>query len=103
MTLEALKDLLETTGFPVAYRAWEEGAAPPLPYLCYLVAYSNNFAADGVVYCPIDHIQVELYTKTKDPGAEAKVETALASFVWEKTETYIDTERCYQILYEIEV
>lgn len=103
MTLEELNELLETTGLPVAYREWPEDSAPPLPFICYLVAYSNNFAADGVVYLPVNHIQVELYTKLKDQATEAKVETALAQFVWNKTETYIDTERCYQIMYEIEV
>lgn len=103
MTLAELKTALETSGIPFAYRAWPEGSAPPLPFGCYLVAYSNNFAADGVVYAKIDHIQIELYTALKDPAAEEKVETALSSFVWEKIETYIDSEKCYQILYEIEV
>ena len=103
MTLEELKDRLETTGFPVTYREWSENAAPPLPNICYLAAYSNNFAADGEVYCKINRVQVELYTKLKDLEAEAKVESALYSFYWEKTESYINTEKCYQILYEIEV
>ena len=103
MTLAQLKDLLVSTGLPVTYRAWPEAAAPPLPFLCYLEAYSNNFVADGTVYVPISHVQVELYTALKDPAAEAKVEQALSQLVWQKTETYIDTEKCYQILYEIEV
>lgn len=103
MTLEELKDRLETAGFPVTYREWPENTAPPLPFICYIVAYSNNFAADGGVYYPIDRVQVELYTKLKDPDAESKVEQALSSLFWEKTETYISTEKCYQILYEIEV
>ena len=103
MTLEELRDRLEATGLPVAYRAWPEEEAPPLPFICYLVAYSNNFGADNRVYHRISHIQVELYTRQKDQQAEDKVEQALSSFYWEKTEEYIDTERCYQILYEIEV
>lgn len=103
MTLSELNTLLKTTGLPVVYRAWDESTAPPLPYICYLVAYSNNFSADGAVYAPFNHIQIELYTKLKDPETEGKVELALSSFFWEKTETYIDTEKCYQILYEIEV
>ena len=103
MTLKELNDQLETTGFPVTYRAWRENEAPPLPYLCYLVSYSNNFGADNVVYRKINHIQVELYTKLKDQQAEDKVEQALSSLYWEKTEEYIDSENCYQILYEIEV
>ena len=103
MTLQELHSLLETTGLPVTYREWAESAAPPLPNICYLEAYSNNFSADGGVYYPINHVQVELYTKLKDQEAEARVESALASLFWEKTESYIDTEKCYQILYEIEV
>lgn len=103
MTLEEIKNLLESTGFPITYRDWPESEAPPMPYICYLVSYSNNFAADGGVYCKINHIQIELYTKLKDPEAEDKVEKALSSLFWDKTETYIDTEKCYQILYEIEV
>lgn len=103
MTLEDVKSLLESTGLPVAYRAWPENEAPPLPFICYLVAYSNNFSADGIVYYLINHIQIELYTKLKDPITEDKVELALSSLYWEKTEEYIDTEQCYQITYEIEV
>lgn len=103
MTLEEIKNLLEATGMPVVYRAWPTGDAPPLPYLCYLVAYSNNFAADDRVYYPVNHIQVELYTKHKDLGAEAKTEDALSCCCWEKSETYLDDEQCYQIIYEIEV
>lgn len=103
MTLDQLGNLLESTGLPVTYRKWPDEKAPPLPYLCYLVGYSNNFFADGKVYDKIDHIQIELYTKLKDQQAEDKVEEALSSFCWEKTETYLDSEKCYQILYEIEV
>ena len=103
MTLQKLDALLKTTGLPVTYRAWPEKKAPPLPFICYLAAYSNNFSADGSVYYKINHIQIELYTRLKDPNTEDKVEQALSSLFWEKTETYIDTENCYQILYEIEV
>lgn len=103
MELKEIDELLKSTGLPVTYYAWPEKAAPPLPYICYLVAYSNNFSADGSVYLPINHIQIELYTRLKEPMTEGKVEQALSSLFWEKTETYIDTEGCYQILYEIEV
>ena len=66
MDLEQIKTMLESTGLPVVYLAWEEGMAPPLPWIAYRILYSNNFAADGVVYQPIDRIIVELYSKLKD-------------------------------------
>lgn len=103
MTLQEIKAMLDTTGLPVTYRAWPIDEAPPMPYICYLVAFSNNFGADNVVYWPINHLQIELYTELKDPESEGKVELALSSLYWEKTETYIDDEKCYQIMYEIEV
>ena len=103
MTLEEIKRALESAGFPVNYRSWPEREAPSMPYICYYVSGSDNFAADGMVYYPVNQIQVELYTELKDTEAEAALETALASFYWNKTETYIDAEQCYQIAYEIEV
>jgi len=103
MTLPELRSPLEKTGYPVTYRAWPENAAPPLPFICYLVTGSNILHADGGVFYSASDVNVELYTPDKDLAAEANVEAALQGLSWEKTETYIDTERCYQILYEIEV
>lgn len=103
MSLEEIKALLETTGLPVAYRAFPVGKAPPLPFICYLFSYTNNFDADDQVYQVINRITIELYTEEKDPETEALVETALAGLCWEKSEEYLDDERCYEIIYEIEV
>lgn len=103
MTLAELKTQLQTTGLPVTYRAWPEGASPPMPFICYLVTGTNTLPADGGVYFSWDDVRVELYTALKDLELEATVEAALRGFHWKKEEIYIDTERCYMILYEIEV
>lgn len=105
MTMEDVKTLLESTGLPVAYRAFPEDGAPALPFVCYHTPYSANLAADGVAYATINHINVELYTQVKDSATEEKVEAALtqAGIYWEKSETYLEDEKCFQILYEIEV
>lgn len=103
MTLSELKDILKSTSMPVVYRAWPEKHAPPLPYICYLCVGNTNLYADASVYHQAVTVNVELYTRMKDPETEAKVEAALHGFHWSKTEIYIDTEGCYQILYEIEV
>lgn len=101
MTLKELHARLKNAGYPVAYRAFKSAQKPP--FICYLVAYDHNFSADGQVYSKAKHVQVELYTTTKNEAAEANVENALAGLFFEKSETYIDTDRIYQILYEIEV
>lgn len=103
MSLENLKSQLETTGLPVAYRAFPEGAAPPLPFICYLCTGDDPLFADGTTYYDYDHVRVELYTAYKNPVVELSVEIALAGYHWKKDETYIDTERCNLIIYEIEV
>lgn len=103
MTLEQVADMLAATGYPVAFQEWKQGAVPPLPYIIYLSPYTNNFAADGAAYYVVNHVKIELYSKLKDPVAEGKVEQALSSFFWQKETYYLDTEKCFQTLYEIEV
>lgn len=60
MTLQEVNSLLKQTRMPVAYGYFNK--PQKLPYILYRVSYSNNFCADNVVYHPINHIQVELYT-----------------------------------------
>ena len=103
MTLEALVTLLTTTKLPVTYEAFPIGYAPALPFICYRVTDSDNFPADNAVYYPVTNVDVELYTESKDPTTEGVVETALAGFVWEKSESYIPDERMYQITYSIQI
>lgn len=100
--LENFKEILKTTGFPVAFHSFPEKEAPPMPYIIYLTPYSNNFKADGKVYSSSPHIQVELYTQFKDMDAEAKVEKALEDVYYKKSETKLDSENCYEVIYELE-
>ena len=108
MTLPEIYNILKSiTGFEkkVAYRAFPKGHAPALPYICYMATQTSNFKADNKVYTVIQGIDVELYTKTKDPATEALVEAALdnANIVWEKYEDYIEDENVFMITYEMEV
>ena len=105
MTLEEVYTVLAGTGIPIVYRAWPEGEAPDLPFICYMQDGDNNFAADGIVYFSAMRMTAELYTADKDPVSETAVDTALsaAGIFYVKEETYIDSEKCYQIIYEFEV
>jgi len=97
----ALFTLLKSTGLPVAYHHFTSPPSPP--YIVYLFAYSSNFGADNKVHKESPNYQVELYTKTKDPAAEALIEGLFDAndIFWDKTETYIESEGLYQVLYEI--
>ena len=97
----ALFTLLKSTGLPVAYHHFTSPPSPP--YIVYLFAYSSNFGADNKVHSQADNYQVELYTKTKDPAVEALIEGLFDAndIYWEKTETFIESEGLYQVLYEI--
>ena len=101
MTKEELQVMLLKSGYPVTYRAFK--TAQTAPFICFQKAYRRNFSADGVAYSGADHVQIELYTKDKDQIAEGKVEQALSSFFWQKTEVYVESISLYQIIYEIEV
>lgn len=89
----------------MAYHHFAEGEAPTPPFLLYLSPGSDNFSADGRVYWKVSQLDVELYTNLKDPELEERLETVLdaAGLFYNKTESYIDSERLYEVLYEMEV
>lgn len=108
MRLDELFGILNSiAGFSgkVAYRCFPVGNAPALPFICYFETSSDNAFADNKVYKTIKGVSVELYTETKDLTSESLVENALnqANIPWNKYEQYIDTEKCYQITYSMEV
>lgn len=103
MKLSEFENVLKSSGLPVAYWSFPEGEAPDMPYICYFEKDTNNFFADGTTYQVIKRIAVELYTKIKDIEAEEKVETTLSPFCWNKDETFLDDENCYEVIYELEV
>ena len=108
MTLAELYNALKSiTGFSnkVVYRAWPVGEAPSLPFIVFLVEGSDNFGADNIVYKAINRVNVEFYSKNKDTVSEGLIEALFEnlSIYWEKDETYLDDEQCYEIIYSIEV
>lgn len=98
-------EILKITGIPFAYDHFAEGESPKPPFICYLYPGSNNFAADGRVYFKVNEVQVELYTDVKDPQTEKKLEDAFdeAGIFYNKTETWIESEKLYEVLYIFEM
>lgn len=106
MTLAELKNILEATGYPVAYSHFiesENEALPAPPFITYLAVFSSNFSADNTIYKSVQVVQIELYTNRKDLNAESKVEAALNQneLPFSTTETFIDTEQLFQKIYEV--
>ena len=98
-------EILKITGIPFAYDHFAEGESPKPPFICYLYPGSNNFAADGRVYFKVNEVQVELYTDVEDPQTEKKLEDAFdeAGIFYNKTETWIESEKLYEVLYIFEM
>ncbi len=111
MTLNELRTVLESVVMngelifdgKVAYRAFPENDAPELPFICYQASQTENFKADNSVYQKRQGIDIELYTQYKDEDVENALEDVLnaSELLWEKYEEYIDSEKMYQITYEV--
>lgn len=103
MDQASLLSVLKTTGLPVAYHHFVSPPTPP--YVVYLFTFSKNIGADNKVYSKVNAYQVELYAIKKDLASEKLIEDALdlAESFYEKSETFIDSENLYQVIYEIEI
>lgn len=105
MTLDELKRILDSTGLQVAYRQWEKGKAPSLPYIIYYQERTDNFTADNHVFHKEVQVSVELYSNLKNILAEQIIEKVFDEnrIEWEASETYIESEKMYLVLYEITI
>ena len=103
--MKRIAELIKSMGLPFAYDHFAEGESPAPPFICYLTPGSDNFAADGRVYYKINIVNIELYTDTKDPSVEQKVESVLdaSGIFYDKTEVWIESEKLYEVLYQFEL
>lgn len=105
MKLTEIKTMLGQTGLKNTYYSYPIGDVPALPYLVWYLPSSENVAADDKVYKRVETLNIELYTKTKDFTTEAAVEAVLEAWnmVWDKTESYLEDEKMYEVLYEMQI
>lgn len=105
MTYEEINEMMMEIGLPFAYHHFAEGESPNPPFTLFLSPRENTFSADNLMYHSFKDINVELYTDVKAPETEERVEEVLLqhNIYYTKTETWIESERLYEILYEMEV
>ena len=103
--MEGLLQILSETQIPFAYHHFAEGESPEPPFICYLLPGSNNFSADGKVYYKINEVHIELYTDLKDLAVEQQLEEVLDEhgIFYNKSETWIESEKLYEVLYTFEM
>lgn len=95
--------LLNTLDIPSVYGQADEGQT--LPFIAIHVTQPDNFAADNQVYCEKWNFRIDLYTVKKDLTAESKIKKLLNDngIYWVRTETYIDSEKCWEVEFEFDV
>ena len=103
--MEELVQMIAEMGIPFAYDHFAEGESPEPPFLCYLIPGSDHVSADGRVYHKINQVHIELYTDSKDPAVEEKVTAVLDEhgIFYVQTETWIDSEKLYEVLFSFEI
>ncbi len=105
MSYEKIFEMMQEIGLPFAYHHFAEGESPNPPFVVYLSPGENTFSADNLMYHSFKRLDIELYTDEKSPETEQKVEEILRqhNIYYTKTETWIESERLYEVLYETEV
>lgn len=105
MTYKEISTMIESIGFPFAYYQFPEGTSQAPPFVVFFYSQIDDLYADEANYQRIVTLNIELYTAEKDFDSEAAVEAVLAEndLTYYKEENYIDSEKLYQIAYEMEV
>lgn len=105
MTYQNIATMLNSVGVPTAYHHFDEGSGQEPPFICFFYESSADMYADDSNYQKIENLVVELYTDNKDFALEQRLESVLraAGLTWSRDETYISTERMYEVVYNIVV
>ena len=97
--------MMESIGLPYAYYQFTKDTAKAPPFVCFFYTGDDDVIADNSNYQSIEKLRVELYADYKDFESEALIEDAFVKnqLVWDKDETFIDSEKLYMTVYESEV
>lgn len=105
MTYIEIASMVEDIGLPFAYYQFPDGTGQAPPFVVFFYSQIDDQYADDSNYQRIVTLNIELYTAEKDFAQEAEVEGVLANngLTYYKEESYIDSEKMWQIAYEMEV
>ena len=104
MSMKDVADMIAETKLPNAYYEFPDDTEQAPPFICFFYPTSTDIFADNSNFVSKRRLVVELYTNNKDVTQEAVVEDVLKThdLTFAKGETYIASERMYQVVYEME-
>lgn len=104
MTYKQIDTMVGLMGLPYAYYQFPETGQQP-PFICWYLEGIDDVYADNANYQRIVNLTIEFYSDEKDFTNEAAIESklTLSGLTYTKTETYIDSEKMHQTVYEMEV
>lgn len=107
MGINELYELLKTirvdeNQLPIAYHHFTTPNQVP-PFIVYSIESYDSLKADDKVHCLINNYLVDLCTDIKNESLELQIEQLFDDnhIPYDKEESYIDSERIYQIRYFI--
>lgn len=105
MTHSEVAAMIASVGLPYAYYQFPDNTEQQPPFICFYYQNNNDFIADNTNFQKIEHLVIELYTDNKDFALEQTLEGVLTSagIVYSRDETYIDSERMQEVVYESDV
>lgn len=105
MTYKEIADMISSVGVPYAYYQFPEDTPQTPPFICFFYSNSDDVFGDDTNYQTILQLNIELYTNVKNFTLEASIEDVLKQneLTYYKEENYLDSEKLYQIAYEMEV
>lgn len=105
MTREEIYTMVQSIDLPCAYYEFPEDTKQAPPFVVWFFSADSDVMADNENYVDKEDLNVELYTITRDFDLEKTVENVLRSsgFAFSKEAAFIESERMWQISYEMEV
>ncbi|MBQ3071832.1 MAG: hypothetical protein IJD20_00880 [Oscillospiraceae bacterium] len=105
MTTQEIASMIAEISVPFAYRMFTEDTAVPPPFICFYYDGSNNFDADDQVFVHGETLIVELYTNRKDFALEERAQEVFDAheIPWDRSETWINSEKMYEVIYALDV
>lgn len=105
MTYIEIADMIESFELPFAYYQFPEGTGQEPPFVVFFFSGIDDLQADNINYQRIVTLNIELYTREKEFEIEDSIEEVLKEneFSYSKEENFINSEKLFQIAYEMEV